>query len=404
VKIAVVAPDAMSAEISEDCDPGAQRAHLLSVAREFGQAHRVTIYTRHDSPERRPKVRLAPGVTLEHVPAGPATELSEDGLLPHLPDFGAELMRRWRRDPPDLVHAHSWTGGLAAIRGAEGLRVPLVQSLRLGRSAGGQEKDGRAAARERLQRAIGRRADAVIASCVEEQAELIRFGVPRRAIAVVPCGVDVDRFRRHGPAAARGKRARLLHVGPLTPEQGVHTVIRALEAIPDAELVVAGGPSADRLERDPHAHALRMLIKESGVEDRVTLLGQLPHASVPKVVRGADVVVSLPGETTTGVAALAAMACGVPVVASAVGAHLDCVVDGVTGRLVPPGRPAQTSRVVRELLSDATRRTALGFAGADRARSRYSFERIAQETLRVYEHACRLLAPVEEEQQQLVTV
>lgn len=81
------------------------------------------------------------------------------------------------------------------------------------------------------------------------------------------------------------------------------------------------------------------------------------------------------------------MACGVPIIASAVGAHLDSVVDGVTGLLIPADRPAQTSRLTRELLADPTRRTAIGFAGADRARSRYSWERISQELVQVYENA-----------------
>ncbi|MEV4189609.1 glycosyltransferase, partial [Streptosporangium canum] len=195
------------------------------------------------------------------------------------------------------------------------------------------------------------------------------------------------RFRRQGPAAARSTRPRLLHVGPLTQDKGVSTAIRALEGIPDAELLIAGGPDAAGLAHDADAHRVMLLAKEVGVEDRVTMLGQVPHTSVPKLMRSADLVVSLPQETATGIVALEAMACGVPVIASAVGAHLDSVVDGVTGLLVPADRPAQTSRLIRELLADPTRRTALGFAGADRARSRYSWERISQELVQVYENA-----------------
>jgi glycosyltransferase involved in cell wall biosynthesis len=84
---------------------------------------------------------------------------------------------------------------------------------------------------------------------------------------------------------------------------------------------------------------------------------------------------------------LEAMACGVPVVAADVGGHLDSIVDGVTGVHVPPRRPGEAARRIRRLLADTTRRTAMGFAGVDRARARYSWPRIAQETLAVYERA-----------------
>ncbi|GAA3414908.1 glycosyltransferase [Streptosporangium vulgare] len=378
MNIAFVSSEALSST-QDESDLAAQRAHLMAVARELGREHKVTIYTRRNSDSEKAKVRVSQGVTLENLTAGPAQNLPEDSVLPYLSDLGDQLMHRWGQDRPDVIHAHSWTGGLAAIAGANGLNVPFTQTF--------SNENSRDAKKVRLQRAIGRRASAVIAGCGDEESSLIRLGVPRRNISVIPCGVDVERFRRQGPAAARGTRPRLLHVGPLTADKGVHTAIRALEGIPEAELVIAGGPASVDLEHDADAHRMMLLAKEIGVDDRITVLGHVPHASVAKLMRSADVVVSLPREAPAGVVALEAMACGVPVIASAVGAHLDSVVDGVTGLLVPADRPAQTSRLTRELLADPTRRTALGFAGADRARSRYSWERISQELVHVYENA-----------------
>ncbi|GAA4184055.1 glycosyltransferase family 1 protein [Streptosporangium oxazolinicum] len=378
MNIAFVSSEALSST-QDESDLAAQRAHLMAVARELGREHKVTIYTRRNSDSEKARVRVSQGVTLENLTAGPARDLPEDGVLPYLSDLGDQLMHRWGQDRPDVIHAHSWTGGLAAIAGANGLNVPFTQTF--------SSENSRDAKKVRLQRAIGRRASAVIAGCGDEESSLIRLGVPRRNISVIPCGVDVERFRRQGPAAARGTRPRLLHVGPLSADKGVHTAIRALEGIPEAELVIAGGPASVDLEHDADAHRMMLLAKEIGVDDRITVLGHVPHASVAKLMRSADVVVSLPREAPAGVVALEAMACGVPVIASAVGAHLDSVVDGVTGLLVPADRPAQTSRLTRELLADPTRRTALGFAGADRARSRYSWERISQELVHVYETA-----------------
>ena len=356
---------------------GNQHHHILSVARELGAEHHVTIYSRRESAEGKPRTRVAPGVTVEHIDVGPARNLSSADVMPFLNDVGQYLQKRWSNERPDVIHAHSWTGGLAAVSGAKGLDVPVTQTFHTVDPA-----------HVKLERALGRNARAVIAGSGDEESALIRLGVPRGNIAVVPYGIDTERFHRQGPVAARGSRKRLLHVGPLTVDRGATTIVRALQGLPDVELVLAGGPEPEHLDEDREARRLRALADQLGVGDRVTVLGQVKRAAVPKLMRSADAVVTVPREATTGVVALEAMACGVPVIASSVGAHLDSVIDGVTGLLVPPDRPAATARLARELLTDPTLRTALGYAGADRARSRYSWERVSQELLRVYELAC----------------
>ncbi|GAA0412234.1 glycosyl transferase [Acrocarpospora corrugata] len=334
-------------------------ADAPAIARELGRGHSVTVYTRSASDIK--------GVRVEQVPAGPAGELSDNDLLPYISDFSDGLKKCWRQDRPDVIHAHSWTGGLAAIAGSDGLGVPVTQTFHHG--------DAPSAPVQRLERAIGRRARAVIAACAGEESELIKLGVPRRNIAVVPSGVDVERFRRRGPAAPRGERARMLHIG----DAGAAMAIQALASVPGAELVVAGGD-------DAMIARLGILARDKGVEDRVELLGRVAHANMPKLIRSADVALALAPTAPTGMAALEAMACGIPVIVSATGAHLDAVVHGVTGYHVR--RPAEVVVRMRQLLGDRTLRTALGFAGVDRARSRYSLERVSQELIRVYENIC----------------
>ncbi len=332
-----------------------------AIARELARGHRVTMYTRCN----------AQGAAIEHVPAGPDVELSESDLLPYIPDFSAGLRQRWRESRPDIIHAYSWTSGLAAIAGSEGLGVPVTQTFHT------HHDDSRPAPVRRLECAIGRRARAVIAACADEESELIRMGVPRRNISVVPQGIDVERFHRQGPACPRGDRPRLLHVGHV----GAASAVSALMSVPDAELVIAGGDG-------PAVERLRTLAADHGVADRVEALGTVPHDSMPQLMRSADLVLSLSPSVPNGTAALEAMACGVPVIASAAGAHLDAVVDGVTGFLTRPDRPLEVAQRIRRLLGDATLRTAIGYAAADRARSRYSLERISMELLRVYEKTC----------------
>ena len=383
-------------------DGGGQNVFVADLATEMGrQGHHVTVYTRRDSPDLPDRVRLSPGVTVEHVPVGPATPLPKDELLHLMPDFGRYLEKRWAQSPPYVAHAHFWMSGLAALRAADALggRIPVVQTFHaLGsvkrRHQGG--KDTSPIERLRLEPAIGRTVQAVIATCTDETRELLRMGVPRERIRVVPCGVDLERFCPDGPVDRSGAaeleapgwpQTRLVALSRLVERKGVDTAIEALAQIPGAELVVAGGPPFADLDDDEEVGRLRQVAREIGVHGRVSFLGRVARDQVPALLRSADLVVTLPWYEPFGMVPLEAMACGRPVVATGVGGHLDSIVNGVTGVWVPPRRPGEAARRIRSLLADGTRATAMGFAAADRARSRYSWERIAQETLAVYEQA-----------------
>jgi glycosyltransferase involved in cell wall biosynthesis len=106
---------------------------------------------------------------------------------------------------------------------------------------------------------------------------------------------------------------------------------------------------------------------------------------MPALLRSADVVACVPWYEPFGIVPLEAMACGMPVVASAVGGLTDTVVDGVTGVLVPPRDPSALARALHSLLADQARREACGLAGLDRVGVRYTWNRIAEDTERVYE-------------------
>jgi len=97
------------------------------------------------------------------------------------------------------------------------------------------------------------------------------------------------------------------------------------------------------------------------------------------------VVACTPWYEPFGIVPLEAMGCGVPVVASAVGGMLDTVVHDVTGRLVTPRRPRECAEAVTTILRDSFLRRSLGLAGRDRACARYSWDRVAADTLRIYE-------------------
>lgn len=374
-------------------DSGGQNVHVGALARALGErGHHVTVYTRRDSPQLPDRIRAGPGVTVEHVPAGPASSLSKDVLLPYMPEFGDYLARRWLVEPPDVAHAHFWMSGLAAHRGAHGTGIPVLQTfhaLGIVKRRHQGASDPSPPSRLRLEAGLARDAALIVATCSDEVAELAALDVPAQRIAVVPCGVDLDRFTPNGPRAARGGRHRILSLGRLVERKGVGTTIRALPEVPGAELVIAGGGDAIA---DAELARLAALAQACGVRDRVRLVGQIARQDVPALLRSADVVVSVPWYEPFGMVPLEAMACGVPVVASAVGGHLDTLLDGRTGALVPPRDPAALAQRLRELLADPGRLATIGSAAAARARSRYGWVRVASETELLYR---RVLAGAE---------
>jgi len=315
------------------------------------------------------------------------------GTGPGLRAFADQLARRWRRAAPDVVHAQSWPAGLAARAAGRGLDLPAVQTLHPVPSAQAQRGDARDADPIGVELALARTARAVLVGTSDAGSALCRFGVPRASIRIVPDGVDTTRFTPAGPAAPRGSGPRLLVVGGLADDPGPVTALRALPEVPEAELVIAGGPPASQLAADPGYQALMRLAGELGVAGRVSFTGQVSVAGMPALMRSADLLLNLGTDDEQGIVTVEAMACGVPVVAAETGLHADAVIHGTTGLLLPPGRPAALARRVRQLLASPMRE-GMAIAAASRAAERYSWARIGQETLAVYEGAARQASPV----------
>jgi D-inositol-3-phosphate glycosyltransferase len=389
VKIAMVSEHANPLAAVGGVDAGGQNVHVAALSEALAsQGHEVVVYTRRDDETTPTRVAMSKGVVVEHVPAGPARELPKDELLPYMPEFGHYLADRWASDRPEVVHAHFWMSGLAALVGARDLDVPVVQTFHaLGvvkrRHQGLADTSPKH--RLRLEGAIGRDADKIIATCSDEVEELLRMGIARTHIAVTPCGVDLDVFTDQGPVMERTSRRRLVTVGRLVERKGVDTILEALPALGDTELLVAGGPDEAALDHDADVERLRRHARLHGVEDRVRFLGRVARADMPALLRSADLVVTVPWYEPFGIVPLEAMACGRPVVGAAVGGLLDTVVDGMTGVLVPPRRADLLAETLASLFSDPLRLEEMGLAAADRARARYGWDRVAEETARTYD-------------------
>ena len=379
MKIALVAQHTTS--LAED-------ARLRELSRSLaGKGHRVTVYARKDGAARPAKADLDPGVQIELIGPGGTHASDESQLLAQVPAFSQPLHEQWRHERPDVVHALRWTSGLAALAAARDLRIPVVQSFD---SLGVAERRHHVlpvsvgTERIRLEPAIGRSVNAVVAGSSDEESDLTRLGVPRRSIKVVPCGVDTDEFSPEGPVADRSGRPRLVTVADLNEHDELSTLLEALSKVPGAELVVAGGPPRAKLRGDMAYRRLAKVAESLDVTGRVLFAGEVGRSALPPLLRSADLLVNVSGYDPTGMVSVQAMACGTPVIATAGGGQVDAVVDGTTGLLVPPGRPTLLAQRIRQLLAHPMLLEAFSVAAADRARSRYSWDRIAHETLAVY--------------------
>jgi glycosyltransferase involved in cell wall biosynthesis len=391
LRVALVSEHASPLAVLGGVDAGGQNVHVAALALALGaMGCEVEVYTRRDDAALADRVPMDAGVTVVHIDAGPPEPIAKDDLLPYMGAFGDELKRHWHLRRPDVVHAHFWMSGLAAFEACQSLDLPIVQTFHaLGVVKRRQQgpKDTSPGERIGVESLLVREVDHVLATCSDEVFELLRMGGESRRISVVPCGVDLTAFTPAGPIEARradGPRYRLVVLSRLVERKGIGNVITALADIPDAELVVAGGPERARLRDDDEARRLMDLARDTGVADRVDFRGRVERADVPPLLRSADVVVCVPWYEPFGIVPLEAMACGRPLVASAVGGLVDTVVDEVTGFHVPPRDPARVAAAVRTLLDAPELRASFGAAGVARVRARYDWSRVAAGTLAAY--------------------
>jgi teichuronic acid biosynthesis glycosyltransferase TuaC len=180
-----------------------------------------------------------------------------------------------------------------------------------------------------------RNAAGIVTVCNALKDEMVQLGVAPEAITPLRNGVDLQRFQPIDRAAARAglglTRFTLLSVGLLDPRKAHDLIIKALPALPDVQLLIAGsGPEKKNLER---------LAQELGVADRVTMLGPVPQTELKTYYNAADVLVLASSREGWANVLLEAMACGTPVVASNVWGTPEVVAAPEAGVLMPERTP-----------------------------------------------------------------
>jgi glycosyltransferase involved in cell wall biosynthesis len=395
MRIAMVSEHASPLAAIGGVDAGGQNRHVADLASTLARhGHTVTVYTRRDTVGGPTRVH-ADGYAVVHVPAGPPVPLEKDELLPYMDEFGTWLAQRWRRAeaPPDVIHAHFWMSGVAAVRAAA-RQIPVLltfHALGAVKRRYQAEADTSPPQRLAIEARLGQQVTRVVAQCQDEVAELARMGVPPDRVEIIPSGVDVERFRPSGPREATVPgRSRVLAAGRLVPRKGFDDLIRAIARLPDTELVVLGGAGCE-----PEARRLLDVADQLDVADRVLLPGAVPAEQMPRWYRSSDVLACTPWYEPFGLTPLEAMACGVPVVTYAIGGLRESVVHGLTGLQVPPGDVAALTGALRQVCADPYLRERLGRAASNRVRAFYTWDLTASRLAEAYQAAVRHAQPEE---------
>ncbi|RZT18140.1 D-inositol-3-phosphate glycosyltransferase [Mycobacterium sp. BK558] len=344
-------------------DAGGMNVYVLQTALELAQRGvEVEIFTRATSSTDPAVVRVAPGVLVRNVVAGPFEGLDKNDLPTQLCAFTAGVLRAEATHEPgyyDIVHSHYWLSGQVGWLAADRWAVPLVHTahtLAAVKNAALAVGDSP----EPPMRAIGEQqvvdeADRLIVNTEHEAAQLVSLhqADPSRIDVVYP-GVDLGTFTPGDRGAARAALGLdpqvpvVAFVGRIQPLKAPDVLLRAVARLPEVRLLIAGGPSGSGLATPD---GLVDLAAELGITDRVTFLPPQSRDELVAVYRAADIVAVPSYSESFGLVAVEAQACGTPVVAAAVGGLPVAVRDGVTGALVDGHDPADWARTLADVLA-----------------------------------------------------
>jgi starch synthase len=320
-----------------------------------------------------------------------------DGANDALRTFSIDLAMAAALEGRELVHSHTWYANLGGHLAKLLYGIPHVMTAhsleplrpwKAEQLGGGYELSGWA------ERTAIEAADAVIAVSGAMREDILGCypALDPEKVHVVHNGIDTRLYRPdHGTDALERvgidrSRPYVLFVGRITRQKGVPHLLRAVRDIDPAAQVVlcAGAPDTPEIDRE-----FRELFAElSEVRDGVFWIPKmLPRPEVIQLLTHAALFVCPSVYEPLGIVNLEAMACGTPVVASAVGGIPEVVDDGSTGLLVPAGDGFEEglARAMDTVLGDLAAARRMGEAGRERAVGAFGWDAVARRTVRLYE-------------------
>jgi starch synthase len=311
----------------------------------------------------------------------------------------------------DLVHVHTWYTHLGGLMIKQNYGLPLVltvHSLEPLRPWKREQLGGGYDFSCWVEKAAIEMADAVIAVSESTKADVLRlFDVDPARVRVIHNGIDLEEYRARHDAALLTRhgidpgRPFILFVGRITRQKGIIHLVKALKDLdPGVQVVLcAGSPDTPEIAAEMKDAVEAARQNRSGV---IWIEQMLPKSEIIPLYSQAALFVCPSIYEPFGIINLEAMACGTPVVASAVGGIPEVVVPGETGLLVPvrqmteaPFEPVDAGRfasdlaaAVNELMRDEPRRQAMGEAARRRVEEVFGWPAVARKTADLYRRVC----------------
>jgi glycosyltransferase involved in cell wall biosynthesis len=280
----------------------------------------------------------------------------------------------------DIVHAHGYKADIYAYFALRPSSTPLVSTCHTW-----YDNNLLVTFYGKADRRILRHYAAVVAVSEEVRQRLLKAGVRKDKVHLVRNGIDLRPFDSAPPSLRSGTISDhpplVGLIGRLSVEKGIdiflHAAARVIAEIPSTKFVVIGeGPDRDKLES---------LIDALNIRENVTMLGR--RDDMPSVYASLDMMVSASRQEGLPIAILEGMASRLPLVATAVGGVPTVVLDGQTGRLVPPENPESLASVIVTLLRNPAQRKSFGAAARRLIEEEFSANRMTADYLRVYAEA-----------------
>lgn len=390
-------------------DAGGQNVYVDELSRNLARrGYAVDVFTRHDNPRTPRVIDWAPGVRVIHLAAGPVRPRPKDELWPFMPHFRDSFLHFMEHEEIhyDLIHGNFWMSGWVATELQKRLAIPAVQIFHaMGKTKRRHQKrvDTSPGDRIGVEMQVIRDVNRLIAQCPSERDELVKdYSADPAKIMIIPSAVNARTFRPIERGEARQHIGLetdgnvIVYVGRILPRKDVRNIVYALAILQRQQedtngatlptLLVVGGETedADPVET-PEIGEIQKLAASLGVAERVRCVGKRQPGELRYYYSAGDVVVTTPWYEPFGLTPLEAMACGRPVIGSAVGGLTYSIKHEVTGFLVPPRDSDALAERLRHIFSQPELCRQMGHAARCRVEREFTWSIVAMRTAALYE-------------------
>lgn len=349
-------------------ESGGQNVYVYELSRELGRlGWEVDVFSRLDRKQRKKIIKYGKNIRVIRLKAGPEKFVRKYELFDYLPEFIASFIN-YKKDNKldyDLVHGHYWEGGWVAMQIKRLFNIPMVQTfhslgyIRYNTLKNFKDQvitDFEKKYRFKIEQEIMNSSNIIVATSDFEKEDFAKiYKITTSKIKIIPCGVNIKKFRQINKTEAREKikmsldEKMILFVGRLEWRKGIATLINGagefikdnLEMKEKIKLYIVGGSigkRGSRLEKE-ELRRLKDIARNLGIRENIIFMGNLPQDKLKYYYSAADVCVIPSYYEPFGLIPLEAMSCKAPVIASATGGLRFTVQDNKTGLLFPPRQP-----------------------------------------------------------------